>query len=156
MVSNRWLIGPILSRFSLVRVLLAMFCLLLPTRTIFAQAPDAGVAQSTIPSAEPAYSRLNTWSVFAEYAPNSSHILIGVSNQRRLVTAGFEYGRRIYSADKFQLYYLIQARPFVLEGDPTLAGYKEASTGQTVVTFTPPPRVVNTPTTPINVSGVGP
>lgn len=154
MIVNRLLIRPGSYRCRLLSIVLSLLFLLVPTTTSFAQSPDASATSNTNAAAEPAYSRLNTGGIFAEFAPNSSHILIGVSNQRRLITAGFEYGRRIYSADKFQLYYLIQARPFVLEGDPTLAGYKDASTGQTLATLTPPPRVVTTPTTPINVSGV--
>ena len=142
--------------FRLCSTFLLASAILLFAGSALAQSSDTSASPESTTPPPPAYSRLNTWSVFSEYAPNSSHILIGVSAQRRLITAGVEYGRRLYSAHSFEFYYLFQVRPFVLEGDPTFTGYKTVSTGQTVIAVSPPQRMVNTPETPINVAGFGP
>ena len=83
------------------------------------------------------YTRLNTWAVFAEYAPNSSHMVLGVSEQRKLVTAGAEWDRRIVRNDKVEFDWVIQVRPFALESDPVFLGFKNLATNQIVIPFTP-------------------
>ncbi|HET9400660.1 MAG TPA: acyloxyacyl hydrolase [Candidatus Acidoferrales bacterium] len=83
------------------------------------------------------YTRLNTWAFFAEYAPNSSHMVLGVSEQRRLVTAGAEWDRRITRNDKVEFDWVIQVRPFALESDPVFIGFKNTATNQIVVPATP-------------------
>lgn len=108
--------------------------------------PNSAWAQASVdepkPSAEGAsFTRLNTWSVSSEYSPNSSHIFLGVSQQRRLVTIGGEYSRRLFQSRWLNLHYLAQVRPLVLENDPALIGFRSLSTGQFVLQFPHPVRV---------------
>jgi hypothetical protein len=109
-------------------------------------APSGAAAGSAGPplaaiAAEPAYTRLNSWSIFGEYAPDSRHIILGVSEGRRLATGGVEYARRLALKPRFELDWLMQVRPVIFERDPELIGYKDVSTGQIVLPI-PPERVV--------------
>lgn len=88
------------------------------------------------------FTRLNTWSAFTQYSPNSSHIILGYAERRRLVTVGGEYSRRLSSRKWESLYYLVQARPLVLAGDPDLVALKSIFSNQVVVRFPSPERVV--------------
>jgi len=89
------------------------------------------------------------WSVFSEYSPNSSHVFLGVSQQRRLVIIGGEYSRRLFQSRWLNLHYLIQARPIVLENDPALAGFRSLSTGQIIVQFPKPVRLESVSDAPV-------
>src|SRR5262249_32066477 len=62
-------------------------------------------AQNLVNASEP-YSRLNTWSIFGEFSPNSHHIFLGDSQERRLVSIGGEYVRRLVFKRWFELGYL--------------------------------------------------
>lgn len=119
------------ARFRVALGLVAVFVLGLVARSAAAQnAAD-----------DSRYTRLNTWAVFAEYAPNSSHMVLGVSEQRRLITAGAEWDRRIIRNSKVEFDWVIQVRPFALESDPAFIGFKSTSTGQLVIPA-PPTRVI--------------
>lgn len=96
--------------------------------------------RGTETASEP-YSRLNTWSVFTEYSNTSHHVFLGVSEQRRTVTAGGEYARRLVFKRWFELEYLAQVRPLFLESDPVLAGLRSVTTHQILKTFPDPRRV---------------
>jgi hypothetical protein len=87
------------------------------------------------------FSSLNTWSAFAEYSPNSQHMFLGYSEQRRLVTFGGEYARRLSVKSWVTTFYVAQVRPVMLEGDPTLAGIRDPATGQVVFRDPHPSRV---------------
>ena len=86
-----------------------------------------------VSASEPQFSGLNTWGVFGEYSPTSSHIFLGVSEERRIVILGGEYARRLHLNRWMGLYYVAQVRPLVLEGDPAVVGYQDVSSHQVVV-----------------------
>lgn len=78
---------------------------------------SATVLTAQVREAEP-YSRRNTFAVFAEYANDSSHIILGVSPNRKIGAFGFRYERRLFRAKSFAFSYAGEFRPVVLESDP--------------------------------------
>ena len=84
------------------------------------------------------YSRKNGWTVFTEYSNTSSHILMGASRQRELVTLGGAYTRRVVRFWGSQLNYQAEVRPVTFESDPveiTSTTYS-AESGTTPVSLT--------------------
>ncbi len=69
----------------------------------------------------PYYSRRNTFSFFTEYSPNSSHIIQGDAQNRRLFTLGAAYSRRLWLGRAADFQYLIELRPVMIESDPVVA-----------------------------------
>src|SRR6266481_5073854 len=69
--------GRMRTRRALLLILLAI-----GTKTLQAQDP-------------PTYSRRHSLSLFAEYSNNSGHIILGVSQDRRLTALGLTYSRRL-------------------------------------------------------------
>ncbi len=69
-------------------------------------------------SANGIYSRLNTWSSFAEYSNDSSRILLGNAVNRKIGGVGFGYERRLLHGRSFDLSYAAEWRPGMLESDP--------------------------------------
>lgn len=67
-----------------------------------------------------AYSRKNTFTLFTEYSPTSSHILMGQSRNRILVTGGGSYSRRLWSTRNTAFSYVAEVRPAVFIADPVL------------------------------------
>ncbi len=78
------------------------------------------------------------------FANDSSHILIGESEQRRIWTLGAEYTRRLHQSPLFRLDYEGSLTPLFEESDPTVIG----------TTFTFAGQVFNTPLTPVRVIAV--
>jgi hypothetical protein len=78
---------------------------------------SACVAQSTDPNINE-FSRKNGWTIFTEYSNTSSHLLMGASRQRELVTLGGAYTRRVVRLRGTQLSYQAEVRPIVFESDP--------------------------------------
>ena len=64
------------------------------------------------------FSRLNTFTLFAEYSPTSSHILLGASRQRILADLGGAYTRRLFTFWGSDLGYQVELRPVLFESDP--------------------------------------
>jgi hypothetical protein len=85
----------------------------------------------------------------ATYSGDSSHILIGESEQRRIWTAGVEYTRLIHQNPLFRLDYEGSILPIFEETDPTVIGTSFTSSGQTIVTSQPPVRVVSVVNGPV-------
>jgi hypothetical protein len=100
-------------------------------------AAQSSPAPQTSAADDSAYTRLNSWAFFSEYAPNSSHMVLGVSENRKLVTAGAEWDRRIFRNDKVEFDWVIQVRPFALESDPVFIGYENTATHQIVIPANP-------------------
>ena len=65
-----------------------------------------------------AFSRKNTWTMFAEYSNTSSHILLGASRQRKIADFGGGYARRILHYRDSDFSYLAEVRPVLFESDP--------------------------------------
>jgi len=86
------------------------------------------------------YAPRNTWGIFGEFSPDSSHIFLGVAEQRRLLMFGGEYAHRFHAGRFVAMDYLVQARPVILESDPALVGFRNLATGQ--IEFPIPPHRV--------------
>lgn len=85
------------------------------------------------------FSRKNGWTIFAEYSNTSSHLLMGASRQRELVTLGGAYTRRVARFRSSQLSYQAEVRPVVFESDPlqttTTVYSSQGPAGTTTETF---------------------
>lgn len=60
----------------------------------------------------------NQISSFAEYSNDSSHIVLGVSENRKLAAVGGTYARRLLRTPAFVWQWMVEVRPFMLESDP--------------------------------------
>lgn len=87
-----------------IRLFAGILCLALPA-----------VAQ---PSADRTFSRLNTFTAFAEYSNDSSHIILGTTENRKIGALGFQYQRRLVHRPLLDLSYTAEIRPAMLESDP--------------------------------------
>jgi len=62
--------------------------------------------------------RANTFTVFTEYSNDSSHIVLGLAENRKLAVVGASYARRLWSVHAGDLRYLVEVRPLLTESDP--------------------------------------
>jgi hypothetical protein len=99
------------------------------------------LAQSSAGSA--VYSRANTFGIAVEYSNDSSHILLGNAEQRKLLSFGADYSRRLWMNRIVNWQYAAELRPVLLESDPV--------THHTVTFTSPPP--VTTITSDFNTIG---
>jgi hypothetical protein len=88
--------------------------------------PLAGFSQT---DGDAGYSRKNTFSGFFEYSNDSSHIILGNAENRKIGAVGFQYQRRLLHRKLFDFSYTAEVRPGMLESDPVLT--------QTVVQTSP-------------------
>jgi hypothetical protein len=72
----------------------------------------------TISPGQAGFSRKNGFGIFSEYSNDSSHILLGEARNRKLVTVGGSYSRRLLSRPSLDLNYLLEVRPVLVESDP--------------------------------------
>src|SRR5215470_10691993 len=79
---------------------------------------------------QPLYTFRQSWSLFSEYSPDSSHIFLGISEQRRFFNIGGAFVQRLLLRRYVGLSYMAEVKPLILESDPVL---KEA-----MVTLTSP------------------
>ena len=66
----------------------------------------------------PYYSRLNSFGFFAAYANDSSHILLGSVENRKLLNFGASYSRRLKQGHLANWQYNAELMPVALESDP--------------------------------------
>jgi hypothetical protein len=66
----------------------------------------------------PYFARVNTFGFFAAYANDSSHILLGAAERRKLMNIGVSYNRRLLVNDTISWQYNAELMPIALEGDP--------------------------------------
>jgi hypothetical protein len=78
------------------------------------------VAAAAQQSADTSYSRLNTVSGFFEYSNDSSHIILGDAENRKIGAIGFQYQRRLVHRRLLDFSYTAEIRPGMLESDPVL------------------------------------
>ena len=71
------------------------------------------------------------------YSPNSSHILLGDAEQRRVWTLGAEYKHLLHQGPRFRFEYEGSVMPLWDETDPTLIGTTFMLNGQVIVTTEP-------------------
>ena len=121
----------------------ALLCLTISCTAELA-AQDMSHAQPSNP-----YSRKNTFSLFVEYSPTSSHILLGAARQRILADFGGAYTRRIVSFWGSDLGYHVELRPVLFESDPV------AITRSTISYTAPPPIGPVTSTETLSVAPIG-
>lgn len=67
---------------------------------------------------QPYYSRVNTFGILAAYSNDSSHMLLGVSENRRLLNFGAIYSRRLFENHVVNWQYNAEVLPVALESDP--------------------------------------
>jgi opacity protein-like surface antigen len=77
------------------------------------------------------YSRLNTFGVFGEYSNDSSHIVLGLSQNRKLLDLGGTYSRRVLLNRHVDGQYMAELRPVMFESDPVFY--------ETIAFSSPPP-----------------
>jgi hypothetical protein len=77
-------------------------------------------AQAIAPAVRPYYARHNTFSVFGAYSGDSSHILLGDAENRKLLEFGVAYGRKLYLNHIVNLQYNGEILPVALESDPVV------------------------------------
>ncbi|MBV8675376.1 MAG: acyloxyacyl hydrolase [Acidobacteriaceae bacterium] len=63
-----------------------------------------------------------TWSLFTEYSPGSSHIILGYSRQREFVAFGVGFTQKFFESRFLSLAYRAEIRPVMVESDPVLTG----------------------------------
>ncbi len=68
----------------------------------------------------PVFSRLNGFGAFGEYSNDSSHILLGNAEQRKMLNLGLSYSRRILLRPFVDLQYIAEVRPILFESDPVV------------------------------------
>ena len=79
------------------------------TSALMAQSPDSN----------PYFARKNTLSVIAAYSNDSSHIFMGVAENRKLLNIGAGYNRRLVTNRIVNWQYSGEILPVALESDPT-------------------------------------
>jgi opacity protein-like surface antigen len=63
-------------------------------------------------------SRRNTFGIYVEYSNDSSHMVLGVAEDRKLVALGGSYALRLWRSHVGDLRYIMEARPVLMESDP--------------------------------------
>ena len=89
------------------------------------------------------------------YSPNSSHILLGDAERRRVWTLGVEYTRLLHQGPRFRVEYEGSVMPLYEETDPTLIGTAFTLNGQTISTTVPAERVTHVNNAPISTVLIG-
>ncbi len=84
---------------------------------LFVAAFARGAAGQEFPRA-PYFARVNTFGFFAGFSNDSSHILVGLAEQRKLLNIGFSYDRRLHVGNVVNWQYDLEAMPVALESDP--------------------------------------
>lgn len=64
------------------------------------------------------YSRLNSFGLFGEYSNDSSHMILGRAQNRKLLNFGGTYSRRVLLNRFVDGQYMLELRPIILESDP--------------------------------------
>lgn len=115
------------------------------TTCVAARAQDVG-----------AYSNRKVFSGFVEYSNDSSHMLLGYADGRKITAIGASFERRSFLRDQVAGSWLAEVRPYMTVTDPTMKGFalqfpqQPAYSG--VVNFASPVPVDNPVTSaPLNV-----
>lgn len=83
-----------------------------------AVAMAAGSAWAQSPDASPFFARKNTFSFFSAYSNDSSHMLLGYADNRKLLDIGAGYSRRLFVNRVVNWQYNGEILPVALESDP--------------------------------------
>jgi hypothetical protein len=87
---------------------------------VLALGAAAGPAHAQTAPENPYYSRGNTFGFLVSYSNDSSHMLLGVSEDRKLLNLGATYGRRLIQNRIVNWQYNLEVLPVILESDPVL------------------------------------
>lgn len=71
-------------------------------------------------AASPYYARINSFGFFGAYSGDSSHILMGDAQNRKLLEFGVEYGRKLFVNRFVNWQYNGEILPVALESDPVV------------------------------------
>ncbi len=94
---------------SIFHLFLLFFILTSTTAAAWPQSAESG----------PYFARKNTFSVFGAYSNDSSHILLGDAENRKLLDLGAAYARRLFLNHIVNWQYSGEVLPIALESDPT-------------------------------------
>jgi opacity protein-like surface antigen len=76
------------------------------------------ISSAQSPESSPYYARRNTFGVFGAYSGDSSHMLLGSAENRRLLQFGVSYSRRLLLNQTVNVQYNAEFLPVVFESDP--------------------------------------
>ena len=68
----------------------------------------------------PLYARVNTFGVFGAYSGDSSHIVLGYAQNRKLLNFGVSYNRRLRLGSMVNWQYSVEFLPVAMESDPVV------------------------------------
>ncbi len=68
----------------------------------------------------PYYARVNTFGIFGAYSNDSSHMLLGSADNRKLLDLGLSYSRRLMLGHLVNWQYNAELLPVALESDPVV------------------------------------
>jgi len=106
------------------------------------------VAQAQAPADNTYYSRKNTFGFFGAYSGDSSHMLLGDAENRKLLEFGVSYGRRLVLNHVVNWQYSGELLPLVLESDPmTLFTDHQTQPTEMIYSFESVPEVSCSPVT---------
>jgi hypothetical protein len=94
-----------------IRLVLVCVAYLVAWRTAAAQ---------SVKSASQPYRDRSSFGVFAEYSNDSSHILMGGEENRKLGGVGIDYTHRLLTSRLLDWSWMVEVRPLLMEEDPTL------------------------------------
>jgi opacity protein-like surface antigen len=103
------------------------------TLLILSLLPASGWSQTA--PAKDFYARANTFGIFTAYSNNSSHILLGNAENRKLLNIGVAYNRRLLVNPIVNWQFSGEILPVALESDP-LEHFVNQQTSPTVATYT--------------------
>ena len=103
-----------------------------------------------------AYSNRKVFSGFVEYSSDSSHMLLGYADGRKITAIGAGFERRSFLRDGVTGSWLAEVRPFMTVTDPTMTGFalkfpQQPSYSGTVLFTSPVPVDSPVRSTPQNV-----
>ena len=86
--------------------------------TLLVLAAASTIASGQVSPVNPDYARKNSFGVFGAYSPDSSHMLLGYAENRKLVDFGVSYNRRLLAGSAVNWQYSLELLPVALESDP--------------------------------------
>ena len=103
----------------------------------------SGAARAQAPSEKGYYARNNSFGLFGAYSNDSSHILLGAAEQRKLLEFGASYSRKLILSRYVNWQYDAELLPVALESDPLTQTVltQTSPTKQTVVYPNGPPEI---------------
>lgn len=81
-------------------------------------APAASGAAQTVAEGARYYARTNSFGILGAYSWNSSHMLLGSAEKRKLINIGVSYSRKLLLTRVVNWQYNAEILPVALEGDP--------------------------------------